>query len=339
MKPRRALNCARQCVGKGAAHRSVWTVQTVRAPCRGEVRLMYAHGHGSSLVPSRHHHRSCVLPGCSSFHSPIYFQHGVLAAFRHLQGCAAAVAAQPRAEQERIGEKQCARKCVAKPRYGPAAVNERARALRAPYCVGGLVILHHHSHAADSAVGLDAVDSPWPFIRPLLVFLTGTCSPTNGQWFKNLAQKNFDSVDMDKDGALDRKELYIALLKMYDTLNDALPCHMLIPQSEEVDRLLKECGKHTQRVQVKGARLDGQTSSSCHVEGTQCNPLESARGRHDHQEKLLSPDSTIDEKLQLTAIDGPAADGPAAAAQFRDFPLLIHVHVRLHTRVGWSLTP
>mmetsp|Transcript_22913 Transcript_22913/g.68109 ORF Transcript_22913/g.68109 Transcript_22913/m.68109 type:complete len:166 (-) Transcript_22913:98-595(-) len=68
----------------------------------------------------------------------------------------------------------------------------------------------------------------------------GIFNPTNGQWFKNLAQKNFDSVDMDKDGALDRKELYIALLKMYDTLNDALPCHMLIPQSEEVDRLLKE---------------------------------------------------------------------------------------------------
>ena len=37
---------------------------------------------------------------------------------------------------------------------------------------------------------------------------------THSSWFDKLARQTFDEVDVDNDGSLDHKELYIALLKL-----------------------------------------------------------------------------------------------------------------------------
>ncbi|KAG1664891.1 hypothetical protein FOA52_006237 [Chlamydomonas sp. UWO 241] len=76
----------------------------------------------------------------------------------------------------------------------------------------------------------------------------GIIQPTQGTWFEKQCRNAFESVDSDKDAALDKQELYIALLKMYDSLNSSLPCHMTIPQEAEVESLMAtfdtdKCGK------------------------------------------------------------------------------------------------
>lgn len=66
---------------------------------------------------------------------------------------------------------------------------------------------------------------PLPRIRPL----------TESRYFEKAAKYVFDSSDVDSDGCIDQKELYIALLKLYDKLNAKLPVHIKIPKIEEVN--------------------------------------------------------------------------------------------------------
>lgn len=47
-------------------------------------------------------------------------------------------------------------------------------------------------------------------------------------------------VDYDRDGMLDFKELYIAILRLYDLLNQKLPCHLKIPSTTEMQRMMTE---------------------------------------------------------------------------------------------------
>ncbi len=42
-------------------------------------------------------------------------------------------------------------------------------------------------------------------------------------------------------GELDKKELYIGLLRLYDILNAKLPCRVTIPDAAEVDALMEKC--------------------------------------------------------------------------------------------------
>ena len=56
----------------------------------------------------------------------------------------------------------------------------------------------------------------------------------------NAIQKAFDETDLDRNGTIDFKELYIALLRVYDKINSKLPVHVKIPDIEEVNRLLRK---------------------------------------------------------------------------------------------------
>jgi hypothetical protein len=71
----------------------------------------------------------------------------------------------------------------------------------------------------------------------------------HSKWFEDQCLKNFHEVDVDHSGSLDEKELYIALLRLYDTLNAALPCHLTIPDSSDVAAMMAECEWAHERVQ------------------------------------------------------------------------------------------
>lgn len=60
----------------------------------------------------------------------------------------------------------------------------------------------------------------------------------NGEFFRGVVRKSFDEVDVDHDNELDHKELYIALLKVFDNLNEKLPCHVSVPPLDEINRLM-----------------------------------------------------------------------------------------------------
>ena len=64
-------------------------------------------------------------------------------------------------------------------------------------------------------------------------------SITDSRTFAALVQKSFDEVDYENNKRLDKKELHIALLLLYDKLNSLLPVHMAVPTREEVENLLK----------------------------------------------------------------------------------------------------
>jgi Ca2+-binding EF-hand superfamily protein len=57
---------------------------------------------------------------------------------------------------------------------------------------------------------------------------------------QNAIQKAFDETDLDRNGTVDFKELYIALLRVYDKLNSKLPSHVKPPQLDEVNRLMRK---------------------------------------------------------------------------------------------------
>lgn len=63
----------------------------------------------------------------------------------------------------------------------------------------------------------------------------------HSKWFEGACLNSFREVDMDSNGSLDEKELYIALLRLYDILNSSLPCHLTIPESSDVEGMMKEC--------------------------------------------------------------------------------------------------
>lgn len=62
---------------------------------------------------------------------------------------------------------------------------------------------------------------------------------THSEWFEKMAKKSFDDVDVDHDEKLDVKELYIALLQLYDMLNTKLPCHVVVPNLKDVEQLME----------------------------------------------------------------------------------------------------
>lgn len=62
---------------------------------------------------------------------------------------------------------------------------------------------------------------------------------TQSETFANLVEASFNEVDYDKNERLDYKELYIALLLLYDKMNSLLPVHVPVPTKFELDDLLK----------------------------------------------------------------------------------------------------
>ncbi|KAG2436295.1 hypothetical protein HXX76_006606 [Chlamydomonas incerta] len=61
---------------------------------------------------------------------------------------------------------------------------------------------------------------------------------TKSKWFESQVRKAFNECDVDRDGALDTKEVYIGLLKLYDLINRKLPYHVRIPSIDDVNKLL-----------------------------------------------------------------------------------------------------
>lgn len=57
---------------------------------------------------------------------------------------------------------------------------------------------------------------------------------------ENAIHKAFDETDLDRNGTVDFKELYIALLRVYDKINAKLPTHVKPPNIDEVNRLLRK---------------------------------------------------------------------------------------------------
>ncbi|EFJ40896.1 hypothetical protein VOLCADRAFT_99232 [Volvox carteri f. nagariensis] len=53
------------------------------------------------------------------------------------------------------------------------------------------------------------------------------------KWFEKQCRRAFNECDVDRDGALDNKEIYIGLLKLYDLINRKLPYHVRVPSIEE----------------------------------------------------------------------------------------------------------
>eukprot|EP00197_Chlamydomonas_leiostraca_P011333 CAMPEP_0202866866 /NCGR_PEP_ID=MMETSP1391-20130828/8403_1 /ASSEMBLY_ACC=CAM_ASM_000867 /TAXON_ID=1034604 /ORGANISM="Chlamydomonas leiostraca, Strain SAG 11-49" /LENGTH=168 /DNA_ID=CAMNT_0049546853 /DNA_START=73 /DNA_END=579 /DNA_ORIENTATION=- len=73
---------------------------------------------------------------------------------------------------------------------------------------------------------------------------------TKSPAFEKMCRKSFDAVDVDKDEQLDFKELYLAILKLYDILNAKLPCHMRVPNTEEMTAVFTKYDKN------KSGKLD-----------------------------------------------------------------------------------
>ncbi|GLC35055.1 hypothetical protein PLESTB_000549500 [Pleodorina starrii] len=69
----------------------------------------------------------------------------------------------------------------------------------------------------------------------------------NSKWFEKQCRKAFDECDVDRDGALDNKEVYIGLLKMYDLINRKLPYHVRLPSINEVNQLIEKYDKNENR--------------------------------------------------------------------------------------------
>lgn len=61
----------------------------------------------------------------------------------------------------------------------------------------------------------------------------------HSEMFRQACQSAFDEVDMDRTRALDVKELWVALLLMYNNLNSHLPVHLQPPTREQVTELLQ----------------------------------------------------------------------------------------------------
>lgn len=69
----------------------------------------------------------------------------------------------------------------------------------------------------------------------------------NGPWFEKQARKAFSECDIDKDGQLDYKEIYIALLKLYDLINRKCPYHIKVPSIDDVNHLLDKYDSNANR--------------------------------------------------------------------------------------------
>eukprot|EP00803_Ostreobium_quekettii_P007104 evm.model.scf_721.1 EVM.evm.TU.scf_721.1 scf_721:23611-24099(+) len=69
---------------------------------------------------------------------------------------------------------------------------------------------------------------------PGLSFKAIVNSPT----FKKLCRSAFDEVDVDVNQKLDYKELYIALLLLYDKINSTIPVHIEVPTKANVHEYL-----------------------------------------------------------------------------------------------------
>jgi hypothetical protein len=62
----------------------------------------------------------------------------------------------------------------------------------------------------------------------------------NSGMIDNAIHKAFDETDLDRNGTIDFKELYIALLRVYDKINSKFPVHIKPPDVDEVNRLLRK---------------------------------------------------------------------------------------------------
>jgi len=71
---------------------------------------------------------------------------------------------------------------------------------------------------------------------------------TQSPYFEAACTRAFHEVDMDQDGQLDFKEFYIAVLRLYDFLNEKLPCHLKIPSTNQMKDMMakhdKDCSGH-----------------------------------------------------------------------------------------------
>eukprot|EP00798_Chlamydomonas_sp_ICE-L_P027617 gene27617-7254_t len=62
----------------------------------------------------------------------------------------------------------------------------------------------------------------------------------DSKFFEEVCQSSFNECDVESDGQIDTKELYIGLLKLYDQMNDLLPCHIKVPPTESIKQLMAE---------------------------------------------------------------------------------------------------
>eukprot|EP00803_Ostreobium_quekettii_P002543 evm.model.scf_2338.2 EVM.evm.TU.scf_2338.2 scf_2338:19072-19560(-) len=65
----------------------------------------------------------------------------------------------------------------------------------------------------------------------------------NSGTFKNLCRTAFDEVDVDANKKLDYKELFIAMLLLYDKINSSLPVHIDVPTKAMVYEYLTRYDK------------------------------------------------------------------------------------------------
>ncbi|KAJ9506598.1 hypothetical protein QJQ45_018432 [Haematococcus lacustris] len=78
---------------------------------------------------------------------------------------------------------------------------------------------------------------PMPSFQPI------TLDFTKSRYFERAVRKSFQEMDVDKSGTLDIKELYVAILKLYDTLNSTLPTHVRIPSLADMRNLMNKYDK------------------------------------------------------------------------------------------------
>ncbi|KAG2487657.1 hypothetical protein HYH03_013794 [Edaphochlamys debaryana] len=70
---------------------------------------------------------------------------------------------------------------------------------------------------------------------------------TASNFFKDQARKAFDECDIDRDGQLDTKEVYVGLLKLYDLLNRKLPYHIKVPKIGDINSLMDKYDGNSNR--------------------------------------------------------------------------------------------
>jgi len=84
----------------------------------------------------------------------------------------------------------------------------------------------------------------WPSLEQLQLTLPQVEVPevretiAHSGLFTRLCLRAFKECDVDKSGTVDRKELHVMLLLLYDKLNRKLPCHVNPPKRSDVERLL-----------------------------------------------------------------------------------------------------